>query len=72
MTGFGVIEWTLVDHAAREPVRVGDVVCTDAGGMPTYRVIALSGERAWLRDGEHPFDWILPLSSFLGKARSAG
>ena len=64
-----VIDWILVDHAAREPVQVGDLVCVDAGGMPAYRVMALENGRAWLRDEAHPFDWILPLSSFHWKAQ---
>ena len=63
-----VREWVLVDHAGREPVRVGDLVCADAGGMPTYRVMAIDNGRAWLRDDEHPFDWILPVATFQWKA----
>ena len=69
MFGATAIDWILVDHAAREPVQVGDLVCADAGGMPAYRVMALDDTRAWLRDTDHPFDWILPLSSFQWKAR---
>jgi hypothetical protein len=64
-----VIDWIIVDHTDREPVQVGDVVCSDAGGMPAYRVMALDRDRAWLRDDAHPFDWVLPLSSFHWKAR---
>ena len=71
MIGLAAIDWVLVDHASREPIQVGDLVCTDAGGMPTYRVMALDSDRAWLRDDHHPFDWILPLSSFQWKARRA-
>ena len=71
MISFGVIDWVVLDHAAKDAVMVGDIVSTDAGGMPAYRVVALQGGRAWLRNDEHPFDWILPVSSFLWKARRA-
>ena len=64
-------EWVLLDHAARDPVTVGDLVCADAGGMPAFRVIALDDSRVWLRDDNHPFDWVLPLTGFQWKARRA-
>ena len=71
MSGFGVIEWVFLDHADKHTVTVGDVLCADAGGMPAYKVVAVKDDRAWLRDDEHPFDWILPLNNFQWKARRA-
>jgi len=47
-----VVDWALLDHAAREPVAVGDMVSADAGGMPIYRVLAVGNGRALL-EGEH-------------------
>ena len=69
MATSNAIDWVLVDHSASDDVRVGDVLSTDAGGMPAYRVVALADGRAWLRDDQHPFDWILPLGLLHWKAR---
>ncbi len=69
MTGFQVVEWEFLDHAGKDTVHVGDVICADAGGMPAYQVVAIQDGRAWLRDEEHPFDWVLPLGGFQWKAR---
>lgn len=44
------IQWVLLDHAADRPVRVGDVVSVEAGGMPIFRVVGLAGSKAWLDD----------------------
>ena len=43
-----VVDWALLDHAAREPVAVGDMVSADAGGMPIYSVVAVEQGRAWV------------------------
>ncbi len=69
MIGGAAIDWVLVDHAARNAVQAGDMVCADAGGMPVMCVVQVENGRAWLRDDTHPFDWILPVSSFQWKAR---
>lgn len=44
------INWELLDHDASKPVRVGDVVSVEAGGMPIFRVVGLVGTKAWLDD----------------------
>ena len=44
------IRWELLDHAAEQPVRVGDVVSAEAGGMPIFHVVGLAGTKAWLDD----------------------
>ena len=48
-----VVDWALLDHGSNEPVRVGDMVSTEAGGMPIYRVMAVANGRA-LVAGEQP------------------
>jgi hypothetical protein len=55
------VDWVLLDTSA---LKVGDLVSADAGGMPTYRVVALEQGRAWLRDADHDFVWVLPVSVF--------
>ena len=69
MFEFDQVNWVLLDRS--QAVQVGDLVSADAGGMPTYRVIAVDQDRAWLRDGLHSLDWVLPLSSFHWKAQIA-
>ncbi len=44
------VQWVLLDHAAQPPVQVGDIVSADAGGMPIYRVTALTPDRIRLED----------------------
>jgi hypothetical protein len=48
MAGSQAVDWTPLDHAAREPVRIGDMISADAGGMPIYRVIAVEKGQAWV------------------------
>ncbi len=67
MASLGVVDWVLLEKGA-ETVQVGDLVSADAGGMPTYRVVAVEDGRAWLRDGAHDQVWVLPLSVFHWKA----
>lgn len=61
------IQWTLLDPAAPEPVRIGDVVSAEPGGMPIYRVKALDGDRVRLDDERHA-ERVLPLSIFRWRA----
>jgi hypothetical protein len=42
------LTWAPLDHSAREPVHVGDLVSADAGGMPIYSVVAVEEGRAWV------------------------
>ena len=72
MASFGAVDWVLLDRTAEQAVQVGDLVSADAGGMPTYRVIALEDGRAWLRDSQYDRVWILPLAAFHWKAAAAG
>ena len=65
------VEWMLLDHAAREPVQIGDLVSVDAGGMPIFRVLALAGGRAWLRGERSAAAYEAALDRFRWKARAA-
>jgi len=58
------IEWVLVDHAAEQPVEVGDVVSAEAGGMPIYRVLGVEGRALRLADDRHDGAQVIPLERF--------
>jgi hypothetical protein len=63
------IDWEFLDRAAA--IGEGDLVSAAAGGLPIYRVIALSGGRARLRDIEGGPEKITPLTEFHWKASAA-
>lgn len=44
------VHWVL---SRQDDVHVGDVVSADAGGMPTYRVMAIDDDEAVLEDERH-------------------
>lgn len=67
----GDIEWTYLDRADEQDVRLGELVSADAGGLPIYRVIRLEHGRAWLRDLRDGSDRISMLSDFHWKAQPA-
>jgi hypothetical protein len=46
------IDWVPLDHAAGEPVRIGDLVSAGIDDLPVYRVMALDEDRAWV--ATHP------------------
>ncbi|HWF78826.1 MAG TPA: hypothetical protein VN694_16800 [Caulobacteraceae bacterium] len=62
------VNWELLDEAARREVAVGDLVSVEAGGAPTWRVLRLTEDRAWLRDDVRQMDCISPISQFHWKA----
>jgi hypothetical protein len=43
------------------PVTVGDAVRTGENFHPHYQVIALTEDRAWIRDTQHGTDHVVPL-----------
>lgn len=47
------VEWIHLDLAAPDALKVGDVVSAAAGGLPTYRIVALADQQAWVRDDDH-------------------
>jgi hypothetical protein len=65
------IEWVHLDAAAPDALRVGDLVSAAAGGMPTYRVIALAERQAWVRDELRAVAQWLPLSRLHWKIAAA-
>jgi hypothetical protein len=62
------IDWILLNGLNRDGAEVGDLVSADAGGLPTYRILALEDGLARLRDEEHSREEISPLSRFRWKA----
>ena len=58
------VDWTPLDHAAREPVKIGDLVSADAGGLPVYRVMALEDGRAWVATSPGAPERVASLASF--------
>jgi hypothetical protein len=65
------VDWAPLDHAAKEPVKVGDMVSADAGGMPIYRVMAFEEGRAWVATRLGAPARAMPLDSFLWRAATA-
>lgn len=50
--GFHAVDWFPLDHAAGEPVVIGDLVSTGVDCRPVYRVMALDEDCAWV--ATHP------------------
>ena len=68
MSGVRDIDWQYLDLPSEETLRVGERVSAEAGGLPIYRVMALSDGRAWLRDEHEGIDRVAPISGFHWKA----
>ena len=64
------VEWTLLDHAAPNPVQAGDIVSAEAGGLPIYRVLSVAGELAQLASQERASRCELPVRTLRWKAAS--
>jgi len=45
-----------------EPIRANDTVRTGDNAHPLYRVIAVHGDRAWLRDIQYETDHVVPVA----------
>jgi hypothetical protein len=59
------VDWVFL---AKNGVKAGDLVSTEAGGMPIYRIIAVEGGQAWLQ-GEGPAAvQLMPLDRFHWRA----
>ena len=65
------LDWALLDHSAKMPVEVGDLVSADAGGMPIYRVLRLDDGRAWVATREGAPARAMPLDGFRWKGRGS-
>lgn len=64
------IDWRYLDEAEQPSLKVGEVVSTDAGGMPIYRIMSLGDGRAWLRNLDDGSDLLTPLSGFHWRAEA--
>ncbi len=62
------IEWQYLEAPAAGAIRVGERVSAAAGGLPIYRVMAIDGGRAWLREEAGGVDRVLPIQPFHWKA----
>ena len=60
------IDWQYLDNDVA--VRVGDTISAAAGGLPIYRVMAISNGRVWLKDEDNDADRVMPLNAFHWKA----
>ncbi|HEX3363731.1 hypothetical protein [Phenylobacterium sp.] len=65
------VDWAPLDHAAREPVKVGDMISAEAGGMPIYRVTAFEEGRAWVATATGAPARAMPLDGFRWRAATA-
>ncbi len=55
----------IVADAADErfaPIAPGDLVRTGTNSYPRYRVIATSGDRAWIQDAQDGTDHVVPVT----------
>jgi hypothetical protein len=68
MSGVRDIDWQYLDVPSEHTIRIGERVSAEAGGLPIYRVMALSDGRAWLREEHGGIDRVAPLSAFHWKA----
>ena len=62
------VDWIL---SSQDDVHVGDVVSSDAGGMPIYRVVAIEEGEALLEDQQRHTALRAPLDRFPWKAGQA-
>ena len=63
------LEWRLIERDAAGPIRRGDRVSVEAGGMPIYEVVEIDHERLWLRDPLSGRDHVLPAASLRWRLR---
>ena len=50
------------DRDYEEEIQVGDVVRTGPNLFPHFTVIAVSGDKAWVRNADTGFDGLAPLT----------
>ena len=51
----------VADLRSDSPFAVGDVVATGTNSHPKYRLIAVTDDRAWIRDIQHGTDHVVPV-----------
>ena len=57
------VEWSYIDRETPAPIRSGDLVSREAGGLPIYEVVAVDGGRLWLREALSNRDFVMPVDS---------
>lgn len=55
------VEWLFIDRASPRTVSAGDRVSAEAGALPIYEVVEISGDRAWVREEDTHRDAVMPL-----------
>jgi len=64
----GGIDWVYLNVGSKADVHEGELISVEAGGLPIYRVMALKGDRAWLKDLQDGTDRVTLLNAFHWKA----
>lgn len=64
------IDWRYLDEGEKPGLKIGEVVSTEAGGMPIYRIMSLGDGRAWLRNVDDGSDRLTPLGQFHWRAEA--
>jgi hypothetical protein len=64
------IDWRYLDEREQPSLKVGELVSTEAGGMPIYRIMSLGDGRAWLRNIDDDADRLTPLADFHWRAEA--
>jgi hypothetical protein len=49
--------------ASASGLRIGDTVRTGENRYPQYAIIAISGERAWIRNVQYGDDHVVPIAT---------
>ena len=62
-----VVEWAFL---GRDVAKVGDLVSTEAGGMPIYRVLEVANGQLRLRDEPGASERTLPAERLRWRARA--
>jgi len=52
------------DEDRRRVIGVGDIVRSGENRYPHYRVLAINGDRAWVRDVQYGTDYIVAIAEF--------
>ena len=61
MTGCGQLDFSGGPDRADDDIRPGDRVCAGANVLPNHEVIAVYGDKAWIRDLRSGCDGITSL-----------
>ena len=64
------IDWVLLDPARGQGASVGDLISSDAGGMPVYQLVGLKDRTAVVRDPRGGAEQTMPLGRFRWKIAS--